>query len=107
MIQVLKDIYKAAKYVIFGKEIDPKTYAQNPVSFWHKPTPVANVPKRSKAVEVDFSEDKWVLKDIQEMTDEYFNLHVRWKVPCRTRAEFIEYLKGKESRKSNAKEIEL
>jgi len=107
MIQVIKDIWAALKYVISPPPVDPKRYAKNPVSFWHKPTPVANVPKRSKAVEVDFSEDKWVLKEIQEMTDEYFNLHVRWKVPCRTRAEFIEYLKGKETRKSNAKEIEL
>lgn len=107
MNQVIKDIWAALKYVISPPPVDAKRYAQEPVSFWHKPTPVANVPKRSKAVEVDFSEDKWVLKDIQEMTDEYFNLHVRWKVPCRTRAEFIEYLKGKESRKSNAKEIEL
>lgn len=41
MIQVIKDLYKAAKYVIFGKEIDPKDLAEEPPKGWHGATPVS------------------------------------------------------------------
>ena len=49
MIQVIKDFCKAAKYVIFGKEIDPKDLAEEPPKGWHGATPV-NVPDEEDEV---------------------------------------------------------
>lgn len=107
--QVFADVWAAFLYVLRGKPDDPKEYADDPPTFWHKPTPVANVDKKNKPVEVVFQDERWTVQEISQMTDEYFKRHVRWKVPCNTRTEFIQYLKGKEiiSKKSNAKEIQF
>lgn len=98
------DILGALKDVLKSKPSDPKEYASDPPTFWHKPAPVANVEKKkeSNPLEIDF-ESNMIRESIaltNEERDEYFKENPNAKVITDSEAKKI-------VERRNAKEIQF
>jgi hypothetical protein len=101
---VFADVIAAIEYVRKGKPDDPKAYASDPVSFWHKAAPVANVEKKRKSNVVELDTDTYSEAEIMAMSDAEFRVKIG-ATGIQTRQSAIKELRKKN--KPNAKEIEL
>lgn len=102
--QVLSDVWAAFLYVLNGKPDDPKEYADDPPTFWHKATPVANVEKKRKSNVVELDLDTYTEQEIMEMTDAEFRIKVG-ATGLQDRESAIKELRKRN--RGNAKEIQF
>lgn len=102
--QLLTDVWDAFLYVLRGKPDDPKEYADEPPTFWHKPAPVANVDKKRKSNVVELDLDTYTEQEIMEMTDAEFRIKVG-ATGLQDRESAIKELRKRN--RGNAKEIQF